>query len=99
MSRPTITISRAWMELDSNTLCIQCGLLARRMSTRNYHKMKIAVAGFVALDLISDETGTPKAPLQPAAGGSACNIAIILRFLGVEPELIGELGKDLAGDI
>ena len=60
---------------------------------------RIVVAGFVALDVIVNEASEQPAPAYVAAGGSACNIAIISHFLGLESTLIAEIGSDMAGDV
>lgn len=55
-------------------------------------------AGFVALDVIFD-TAKAEIPRKVAAGGSACNVALIARFLGMGVSIVGEVGADRAGDL
>ena len=59
----------------------------------------IAIAGFLALDVIVDEVNGHSATACLATGGSAGNIAIISRFLGLRAALLSEIGTDRAGDL
>ena len=58
---------------------------------------ELAVAGFVALDIVIDEAGERPA-VSTQAGGTACNVAAITAFLGISVALLGEIGLDDAGD-
>jgi|HubBroStandDraft_2_1064218.scaffolds.fasta_scaffold13237_3 sugar/nucleoside kinase (ribokinase family) len=58
----------------------------------------VVCAGFVALDVIYDALNAD-VPKKVAAGGSACNVAMITQFLGLSVSMVGEVGADRAGDI